>query len=78
MLGSQTLTLADQHFRKFSGVISGTGGVRIPSSTLQLTGANTYTGLTMIDLGASVIIGDGLATAGGSLVGDVLSIALWM
>ena len=72
VLGSQTLTLADQHFRKFSGVISGTGGVRIPSSTLQLTGANTYTGLTMIDLGASVIIGDGLATAGGSLVGDVL------
>ena len=36
----------------FSGVISGTGGLRITSGTQTLTGINTYTGPTIVDSGA--------------------------
>ena len=36
----------------FSGVISGTGGLRITSGTQTLTGINTYSGPTVVDPGA--------------------------
>jgi autotransporter-associated beta strand protein len=39
----------------FSGVISGSGGLRISGGTQTLTGANTYSGPTVVDAGANLI-----------------------
>ena len=41
----------------FSGVISGSGGLRIAGGTQTLTGINTYSGPTVVDLGANLIAG---------------------
>jgi autotransporter-associated beta strand protein len=41
----------------FSGVLSGTGGLRIAGGTQTLTGINTYTGPTVVDPGANLIAG---------------------
>jgi autotransporter-associated beta strand protein len=41
----------------FSGVISGSGGLRIAGGTQTLTGINTYTGPTVVDPGANLIAG---------------------
>jgi autotransporter-associated beta strand protein len=41
----------------FSGVISGTGGLRISGGTQTLTGINTYSGPTVVDLGANLVAG---------------------
>ena len=39
----------------FSGVISGSGGLRITGGTQTLTGLNTYSGPTVVSLGANLI-----------------------
>jgi autotransporter-associated beta strand protein len=41
----------------FSGVISGSGGLRIAGGTQTLTGINTYSGPTVVDPGANLIAG---------------------
>ena len=41
----------------FSGVISGSGGLRITGGTQTLTGINTYSGPTVVDPGANLIAG---------------------
>lgn len=57
VLGGQTLTVTDGGV--FDGIISGTGGLVISGGTLELPRANTYTGLTTIDAGAMLQLGDG-------------------
>jgi autotransporter-associated beta strand protein len=51
----------------FSGVISGTGGLRITGGTQTLTGINTYTGPTVVSPGANLI------AAIQSIPGDVVN-----
>ena len=59
VLGNQTLTLANTATTTFSGVISGAGGVTIASGKEILSGANTYTGRTIVNVGASLSINPG-------------------
>ena len=59
-LGSKTLALTAAA-GTFSGVISGTNGaLTISGGTETLTGANTFTGVTTIDAGAILQLGDGV------------------
>jgi autotransporter-associated beta strand protein len=56
----------------FSGVISGSGGLRISGQGTQvLSGTNTFTGGTTVDSGASLQIGNGNNT--GSIDGGILN-----
>ncbi len=51
-LGSGTLTTGDAGTNSFAGVISGTGGfVQEGTGSIVLTGANTYSGTTLINSG---------------------------
>ncbi|HEX8203359.1 MAG TPA: Calx-beta domain-containing protein, partial [Isosphaeraceae bacterium] len=80
-LGSGTLTTGSNNLSTlFSGVISGTGGVtKLCPCTLTLTGANTYTGPTIINEGvirvdgslapASVVTVNSTGTSPGTLEG---------
>jgi autotransporter-associated beta strand protein len=62
------LTIATGGDPTFSGIISGTGGVTYENpATLILSGANTYTGPTIIDAG-TVQLGAANALPGGSAV----------
>lgn len=63
-LGSSRLTLADAQTTTYAGVISGPGGLTVGSAYgLTLTGANSYTGATVVDgvltLGAAGVLADG-------------------
>ncbi len=54
-LGSGTLTTGNGSSTGFSGVITGTGGLTIQGSgVFELASANTYSGPTVIDAGATV------------------------
>lgn len=56
----------------FSGVISGSGGLRIGGQGTQvLSGTNTYTGGTTVDTGATLQIGNGNNT--GAIDGGILN-----
>jgi hypothetical protein len=67
-LGSSRLTLAGAHATDYAGVISGTGGLTIGSGYgLTLSGANTYTGTTIVD-GMLTLAADGVLAGGSSLV----------
>ncbi|HSM95991.1 MAG TPA: autotransporter domain-containing protein [Rhizomicrobium sp.] len=75
-LGSKTLTLSNAS-GTFSGVLAdggfsgGTGGgLTLAAGTETLTGNNTYTGVTTIDPGATLQLGDG-TSANGSVAGDI-------
>jgi fibronectin-binding autotransporter adhesin len=62
-LNSNTLTVSGFN-STFSGVIAGSGGLtKTGPSTLLLTGANSYTGLTVVSSGR-IQLGDGGALAG--------------
>jgi len=62
-----TLFINGDYSPTFSGVISGLGNLEKDGSSSQiLTGANTYTGTTVVGLGASLQLGDGI-TAGSLL-----------
>ena len=55
---------------KFTAPISGTGVVDILSGAVIFTGNNTFTGLTTIYLGATLIIGDG--SSNGTIVSNIV------
>jgi len=73
--GSATLTVRGANNTAVSGIIgNGSGGLtKAEGGTLTLSGANTYTGNTMIDAGAlnlsGSIAGSATAAAGGTLKG---------
>ncbi|WP_407051563.1 autotransporter-associated beta strand repeat-containing protein [Methyloraptor flagellatus] len=58
-LGAKALTVGDGNDKTFAGVINGTGGslVKQGSGSLVLTGANTFTGDTVINAGTIEIRG---------------------
>jgi len=58
----------------FSNVISGAFGLTIagPQKGVRLTAANTYTGLTTINAGAKLILGDGVNNTGSILSSGVV------
>ena len=69
-LGSAALTVDDASASTFNGVISGSGSLtKAGTATLTLTGANTYTGGTVIAAG-TLQLGNG--GAGGSIAGNVV------
>jgi autotransporter-associated beta strand protein len=60
-------TYAGTDFATISGNISGTGGItKLGSGTLFLTGANSYTGNTMINAGSVVVTSLGSSTGTGN------------
>jgi autotransporter-associated beta strand protein len=65
VLGGQTLKVTGGG--SFDGIISGSGGLDVAGGALALTRANTYTGLTTIDAGATLQLGNG------SVVGSIAS-----
>ena len=68
-MGRQTLIVLQPDPGLFSGVISGEGGTLIKSgsSTLTLSGINTYTGPTIVSSGTLVLSGSGSIAASASL-----------
>jgi fibronectin-binding autotransporter adhesin len=71
-LGANTLTTGENNgSTSFAGVISGTGVLEeAGTGTLTLTNANTYSGGTKIDVGATLQLGNG--GTGGSIFAGVL------
>jgi fibronectin-binding autotransporter adhesin len=73
LLGSGSLVLDDEsrltvNQGNFSGVVSGTGGLtKVSTGFLTLSGANTYTGSTLVDAGT--------LTLAGSLTGTTVAVA---
>jgi fibronectin-binding autotransporter adhesin len=61
-LGANTLTLSNAS-GTFTGVIDGTGGLRVTAGTETLTGSNGYTGATTIDGGTLALSGAGSIAA---------------
>jgi autotransporter-associated beta strand protein len=73
-LGSGTLTAGDGTTSTFAGTIVGSGGlIKQGSGTLVLSGANTYTGGTVINAGVLAVngslTGNTIVNAGGMLQG---------
>lgn len=71
-LGGKTLTLTAAS-DTFSGGIEGTGGLAIAGGTQTLTGNNSYTGVTDVAAGASLVLsgaGDIAESAGINLAGS--------
>ncbi len=54
----------------FATAITGTGALTLDNGTLGLTGTNTYTGPTTVDVGATLQLGEGGAT--GTVAGAVI------
>jgi autotransporter-associated beta strand protein len=54
-LGSKTLSLTNAS-DTYSGIIAGTGGLTISGGTETLTGTSTYSGLTNVNQGATLLI----------------------
>lgn len=72
VLGSGTLTVGNSNSTSYSGVITSTGGgiTKIGNSTLTLSGANTYTGATLVSVGTLQI---GATTALGNTTSTTVS-----
>ncbi|MBS0473227.1 MAG: autotransporter-associated beta strand repeat-containing protein [Proteobacteria bacterium] len=66
VLGSQILSISDGG-GLFSGVITGTGSLKVAGGTEIITGTNTYSGGTVISSG-TLEVGDGGTT--GSIIGN--------
>ncbi len=68
-LGGKDLTVSNDADLMYWGVIGGSGGLILASGGLELLSANTYTGLTTIDPGAVLQLGN---VGPGSVEGDIL------
>lgn len=69
-LGAQTLTITDAS-TEFSGVIGGTGGLTIEDGELTLSGNNTYSGATLIEDDATLVLkGAGAIASSSSVTAD--------
>jgi autotransporter-associated beta strand protein len=67
---TKTLTINGGVTNSYSGIITGSGGLeKDGTSTQVLTGANTYTGPTVVGFGATIQLGSGGTT--GSITSDV-------
>ena len=55
LLGEQTLTLSDAH-GVFAGIIHGSGGLAVAGGTEVLSGANAYTGATVVARDATLVL----------------------
>ena len=65
LLGSAALTVNNTTASTFTGTISGTGSlIKAGSSTLELSGANSYTGGSSVQAGTLVLDNDGAAGTG--------------
>ncbi len=77
-LGSGVLTVTQNAFGTFSGVISGTGNLALASSstnTLVLAGANTFSGTTTVNGGTIKVTSDNnLGTAPGTATANNVTI----
>lgn len=71
-LGGATLVQRAGFGGSFGGVISGAGSLVFENGSFLLTGANTFTGATMVRLGGNLFVGDaqGLGAAGNTLLLD--------
>jgi autotransporter-associated beta strand protein len=77
-LGAQTLTLTNANGGAFNGAIDGSGGLTLNSGSLTLSGGNTYTGITTIGGGATLIDASAQALASTTAIhlnGGVLSLS---
>lgn len=67
---TKTFTISGSVTNSYSGIITGAGGLeKDGTSTQVLTGANTYTGPTVVGFGADIQLGSGGTT--GSITSDV-------
>ncbi len=76
-LGANTLTLNSPDNTSFDGVIRGSGGLTIASGFQILTGANTYTGDTNINSGATLFLNGGSLASGTVIADGALAIGGW-
>ncbi|WP_245535120.1 beta strand repeat-containing protein [Leadbettera azotonutricia] len=69
LLGGKTLSVNEASSADFAGIISGAGGslTKLGAETLNLSNANTYTGLTTISAGTLKLSGDGSIAASNGL-----------
>lgn len=76
-LGDKRLTLSNAS-ETFAGVIAGTGGLTVAGGHETLTGANTYTGRTIVDIGATLSLAAGgqVATSSGVTAEGTFDISL--
>ena len=58
------LEIAGSGTARITGVVSGSGGIALTGSRLELTGASTYTGATWVHAGLLVVSGSASASSG--------------
>ncbi|MEE9211970.1 MAG: autotransporter-associated beta strand repeat-containing protein, partial [Phycisphaeraceae bacterium] len=80
LLGGNTLTVGDATSTTYAGVISGTSPLaltKVGTGTLELAGANTYTGRTTINAGTLALTGGAaLADTSGVFIANVAGATL--
>jgi autotransporter-associated beta strand protein len=62
--GGKLLEIAGSGTARITGAVSGTGGLALSGSRLELTGSSTYTGATWVHAGTLVVNGQAAASSG--------------